>query len=143
MEEVSTVPHQERVVFRRTRAEGCKQRTTTGLKQVCIHYGIFLLQSDVIQDEDYDWLNDFKLESVIVNKVTVCIVLHQRLFFLNVHATCNINAMYGEMIKMKAAMEHQARESKLLMKQLLSSMRQLQASMISSSPACFVSPVSS
>ena len=40
-------------------------------------------------------------------------------------------------------MEHQARESKLLMEQLLSSMRQLQATMISSSPACFVSPVSS
>jgi hypothetical protein len=48
-----------------------------------------------------------------------------------------INAMHGAMLKMKAAMEHQTRE------QLLSSMRQLQATMISSSPACFVSPVSS
>ena len=54
-----------------------------------------------------------------------------------------INSMHGEMLKMKAAMDHQARESKLLMEQLLSSMRQLQATMISSSPACFVSPVSS
>ena len=66
----STVPQQEPAVFRRIRAEGCKQRTTAGLKQACIHYGIFLLQSGVIQDEDHDWLNDAQLESVIMNKVT-------------------------------------------------------------------------
>jgi len=70
MEEVSTVPQQEPAVFRRIGAEGCKQRTTAGLKQACTHYGIFLLQSGVIQDEDHDWLNDAQLESVIVNKVT-------------------------------------------------------------------------
>ena len=70
MEEVTTVPQQEPAVFRRIGAEGCKQRTTAGLKQACTHYGIFLLQSGVIQDEDHDWLNDAQLESVIVNKLT-------------------------------------------------------------------------
>ncbi len=68
--EVSTVPQQEPTVFRRIGAEGCEERATAGLKQACTHYGIFLLQSGVIQDEDHDWLNDAQLESVILNKVT-------------------------------------------------------------------------
>jgi hypothetical protein len=68
--EVSTVPQQEPAVFRRIGAEGCKERATAGLKQACTHYGIFLLQSGVIQDEDHDWLNDAQLESIILDKVT-------------------------------------------------------------------------
>ena len=72
MEEVSTIPQQEPAVFRWIGAEGCKQRTTAGLKQVCTHYGIFLLRSGVIQDEDHDWLNDAQLESVIKYEQSVC-----------------------------------------------------------------------
>jgi len=65
MEEVSNVPQQEPAVFRRIGAEGCKQRTTAGLKQACSHYGIFLLQSGVIQDDDHDWLNDAQLRALL------------------------------------------------------------------------------